>query len=141
MSKRIVHSTSKGGVNVITPVNPNKTVEEIAARIVPEGTSYKIIDETDLPKYNAFRNAWQLTGSKVTVNIEKAREIVHAKRRFVREQELEPFDNIIAKQIPGNDLTEVEAQRQAIRDKYNTIQDNIDAAYTTLKLNNILQSL
>jgi len=32
------------------------------------------------------------------------------------------------KQIPGNDAVEAEAARQAIRDKYATIQTNIDSA-------------
>jgi len=141
MSKVIVHQTSNGRINVITPVNPNKTLEEIAARVVPAGTPYKIIDATDLPKYTEFRNAWQLVGSKVSINTEKAREIVHSKRRFLREKELEPLDNIIAKQIPGNDFADIEAQRQAIRDKYETIQANIDAAGTILKLSNILKSM
>ena len=66
----------------------------------------------------------------ITVDINKAKEIAHGIRRAKREQEFEPLDAIIMKQIPGNNTEEVEAARQAIRDKYATIQTQIDAATT-----------
>lgn len=66
----------------------------------------------------------------VTVNIEKAKAIGHAMRRVKRETGFAPLDAVIMKQIPGADTAAIEAQRQAIRDKYAGIQTQIDAAVT-----------
>jgi hypothetical protein len=51
-------------------------------------------------------------------------------RRAARAEEFKPLDEIIMKQIPGTDVQGVEAQRQAIRDKYTAMQSSIDAAAT-----------
>ena len=65
----------------------------------------------------------------INVNMDKAKEIGHAMRRSAREKEFAPYDNAIAKQIPGQTAGAEEA-RQAIRDKYAAIQSQIDAATT-----------
>ena len=62
----------------------------------------------------------------IIINIEKAKVIAHEIRRAKRAEEFAPYDEVIMKQIPGVDATEAEASRQAIRDKYATIQTNID---------------
>jgi hypothetical protein len=51
-------------------------------------------------------------------------------RRSARAEEFAPHDEVIAKQIPGADAAAAEAARQAIRNKYVAIQDNIDSAKT-----------
>jgi hypothetical protein len=66
----------------------------------------------------------------ITVNINKAKAIGHDMRRSAREEEFKPFDEAIAKQIPGQ-MDGAEAQRQAIREKYVVIQAAVDAATTT----------
>ena len=65
----------------------------------------------------------------ITINIDKAKAIAHDKRRAAREAEFKPYDDAIAKQIPGQ-ADGAEAQRQAIREKYAAIQQSIDAATT-----------
>jgi hypothetical protein len=65
---------------------------------------------------------------KITINIEKAKTIAHAKRRYLRELEFAPHDQIIAKQIPGDASVKAEAARKEIREKYAVIQNSIDAA-------------
>ena len=65
----------------------------------------------------------------ITINIDKAKAIAHDKRRAAREEEFKPYDDAIAKQIPGQ-ADGAEAQRQAIREKYAAIQQSIDAATT-----------
>ena len=77
----------------------------------------------------------------ITINLEKARAISHDIRRQKRAEEFEPLDNLIMKQIPGTDLAAVEAQRQQIRDKYTTIQTNIDQTQTVEELSLIVASL
>lgn len=64
----------------------------------------------------------------ITINLNKAKAIGHDKRRALRAEEFKPYDEVIMKQIPGNDAAEAEAKRQEIRNKYAAIQGEIDAA-------------
>lgn len=65
----------------------------------------------------------------IVINIDKAKTIAHDVRRAARAEEFKPFDEAIAKQIPGQ-VEGAEAQRQLIRDKYAEMQTAIDAATT-----------
>lgn len=67
----------------------------------------------------------------ITVNIAKAREVGHALRRQARQAELAPLDaRINHAMADAATVTAVEAERQAIRDKYAAMQRAIDAAET-----------
>lgn len=66
----------------------------------------------------------------ISINVEKAKTIAHEKRRLKRAEEFQPHDEVIMKQIPGNDYQQAEAARQAIREKYAAMQADIDAAAT-----------
>ena len=66
----------------------------------------------------------------IRVDLDKARLVAHERRRAARNKEFAPFDDIIAKQIPGKSAQEAEAERQKIRDKYAVMQAAIDAAQT-----------
>lgn len=61
------------------------------------------------------------------VDVTKAKAIGHDIRRTARAEEFKPYDDAIAKQIPGQ-VDGAEAARQAIRDKYAVIQAQIEAA-------------
>ena len=59
-NKRILYQTEEGGVAVIIPTdNCGLTVEEIAAKDVPSGRPYKIVDASEVPSDRTFRNAWE----------------------------------------------------------------------------------
>lgn len=58
MNKRIVYQTDDGGVAVIIPADCGLTIEEIAAKDVPAGKPYKIVDVSEIPEDRFFRNAW-----------------------------------------------------------------------------------
>jgi len=58
MNKRIIYPTDDG-VAVIVPADCGLTIEEIAAKDVPAGVSYKIVDVADIPSERLFRNAWE----------------------------------------------------------------------------------
>jgi hypothetical protein len=73
----------------------------------------------------------------ITVNINKAKEIGHSIRRDKRAEEFKPFDDAIAKQIPGQ-VDGAEQARQAIREKYAVIQSQIDAASTAEEIKSSL---
>jgi hypothetical protein len=66
----------------------------------------------------------------IVIDLNKAKDIAHAKRREARSQEFAPLDEVIAKQIPGTDAQAVEAERQAVREKYAAMQEAIEAAAT-----------
>ena len=66
----------------------------------------------------------------IVVNLTKAKNIAHEKRRAKRSEEFKPHDDIIAKQIPGEDATASETARAEIRTRYATIQTDIDNATT-----------
>jgi hypothetical protein len=60
--KRIIYPTDDGGVAIIIPaVECGLTIEEIAAKDVPTGKPFKIIDTADVPSDRTFRNAWEFT--------------------------------------------------------------------------------
>ena len=75
----------------------------------------------------------------IVINIDKAKNIGHDIRREKRAEEFKPFDEVIMKQIPGKDFAEAEAARQAIRSKYEVIQQQIDAAVTPEEIKQVLE--
>ena len=61
MNQRIIYSTPDGGVAVIVPApDCGLTIQQIAAKDVPAGTAYQIVDAADIPTDRTFRNAWTL---------------------------------------------------------------------------------
>ena len=62
--KRIIYPTDDGGVAIVIPAPEaleTMTIEEIAAKDVPEGKPFKIIDTADVPSDRTFRDAWEYT--------------------------------------------------------------------------------
>lgn len=66
----------------------------------------------------------------IRINIDKAKAVAHDMRRAKRAEEFAPHDEVIAKRIPGTAEADAEAARQAIREKYATMQTAIDGATT-----------
>lgn len=59
---RIIYPTDEGGVAIIIPAPEcGLTIEEIAAKDVPEGKPFKIVNVSDIPADRTFRNAWEYT--------------------------------------------------------------------------------
>ena len=58
---RIIYPTDEGGVAVIVP-SPNYVaehgIEAVAAKDVPAGKPYKIVDVSEVPSDRTFRGAW-----------------------------------------------------------------------------------
>jgi len=61
----------------------------------------------------------------IKINLDKAKKIAHDKRRAARAEEFAPLD--IKVTIPA-EAADAEAKRQAIRDKYAALQEQMDAA-------------
>jgi hypothetical protein len=61
MKKRIVYQNDNGGISIVTPTSEaieTMTIEEIAAKDVPQGKEYHIVDVSEMPTDRTFRNAW-----------------------------------------------------------------------------------
>jgi hypothetical protein len=58
--KKIIYPNDDGGVTILTPsTNWRGTIEELAAKDVPSGLPYKIVDVSEIPSDRTFRNAWE----------------------------------------------------------------------------------
>jgi len=56
---KILYPTETG-VAIIHPTG-ELSIEEVAAKDVPQGVPYKIVEDTDIPSDRTFRNAWEYT--------------------------------------------------------------------------------
>lgn len=62
MNSRIIYPTDDGGVAIIVPTpDCGLSIEEIAAKDVPAGKPFKIVDVSYIPTDRTFRNAWEFT--------------------------------------------------------------------------------
>jgi len=62
MNQRIIYPNDEGGVSIIIPAPEAleyMSIEEIAAKDVPAGIDFKIVDVSDIPEDREFRNAWE----------------------------------------------------------------------------------
>jgi hypothetical protein len=124
-TSRIIFQNESGGVSVIVPTGS----VELALKDVPPGVPYEIVSAADIPSDRTFRNAWVIgMDGCVEHDLIQCRAIGHDKRRAARTEAFAPFDEIIAKQIPGLDAIAAEASRAEIRSKYANVQLAIDAA-------------
>ena len=74
----------------------------------------------------------------IVIDLNKAKSIAHDKRRAARSAEFAPLD--IKATIPAEAQT-AETARQVIRDKYATIQNNINSVNNVDALKQIVESL
>ena len=118
----IIYTNESGGVSVCSPTG-ELSIEEVKTKDTPNHSI--IIDAEDLP--NDFFDAWELSGSTVSINVDKAKDIAHTIRRAKRAEEFAPLD--ILATIPNQAAT-AEIGRQAIRDKYAAMQTQINLAST-----------
>ena len=74
MSQVIIHANSNGGVSVTVPTG-ELPIETVLTKDCPSGAI--IVDDSVLPQGAdaQFFDAWELNGSTVTVNFEKAKAI------------------------------------------------------------------
>jgi hypothetical protein len=75
----------------------------------------------------------------ITINLDKAKQIGHEKRRLARAEEFKPYDEVIMKQIPGSDTVAAEEARATIRTKYANMQIAIDSATTPEEIKTALE--
>jgi hypothetical protein len=74
----------------------------------------------------------------ISIDMTKAKDIAHKKRREARSAEFAPLD--IKATIPS-EAQAAEAARQAVRQKYAEMQTDIDAASDVASLKQIVEAL
>jgi hypothetical protein len=59
---RIIYRLPDNGVAIIIPAPEcGLTIEEIAAKDVPAGVPFRIVEAADIPSDRTFRNAWEFS--------------------------------------------------------------------------------
>ena len=131
MDSRIIYTTDEGTVAVLIPTDEcGLSIEEIAAKDVPEGKEYKIVDVSELSSDRTFRNAWVLD-NEITVDILKAKVITKNKLREQRKPLLEAQDILFMQaQESGSDTSDIVTEKQRLRD----ITNQVDSITTVEEL-------
>jgi hypothetical protein len=66
MNTRIIYQNDNGGVAVIIPCDCGLTIKQIAAKDVPTGKPYKIVNASDIPSDRTQREAWTVDAADLT---------------------------------------------------------------------------
>ena len=123
---RIIYKTEEGGVAVLIPAPEylqDHTIEELAAKDVPEGIEYKIVNVSEISSDRTFRNAWVLD-NEITVDIPKAKVITKNKLREERKPLLEAQDILFMQaQESGTDTSRIVTEKQRLRDITNQVDN------------------
>lgn len=134
--KKIVY-THDNGVALLSP-NPNvQDIEAIAARNIPEGVPYLIVEDHQLPSGCDWVNAWQIdfTNKKVVIDIDQARNIRREQLRNARASKLSMLD-VAYQRADENNNSELKQQiaqrKQALRDI--TAHPDLESATTVQEL-------
>ena len=132
---KIIYQTETG-VAIITPTG-ELSLEEVAAKDVPAGVPFRIVNDDEVPSDRTFRNAWK-DGNGIKVDMPKAKDITHDARRTARSAEFAPLD--IKATIPSEEVA-AEAARAGIRTKYAAMQTSINKATDVGALKTIMGQL
>jgi hypothetical protein len=140
MNQSIIYNDPTTGVCAV--VRPSTswtgTIEELAAKDVPNAVPFDIVDDTVLKPDRTFRNAWRKGTGAIDVDMPAARNIAHDRRRIKREELMKPHDDVIMKQIPGQNAAAAKAARAKIRTDDAVVQSDIDSAADEASLKAIL---
>ncbi|BAQ93839.1 hypothetical protein [uncultured Mediterranean phage uvMED] len=112
-TKRIIWTEPSGQVAVLYPILP---VED-CVKDVPDGLSYYIVEDSEIPKNTFFDRAWQIIDGKIEMDIAKAREVHKENIRNARLEKLAELDIEFQKaQETSADTSAIVAKKNALRD-------------------------
>jgi len=57
-NQRIIYPTPAGGIAIVISTG-ELPIKEVAAKDVPEGVPYSIVDASEIPEDRTFRDAWE----------------------------------------------------------------------------------
>ena len=126
---KIIYQTATG-VAILTPTG-ELSAEDTAAKDVPAGVAYRIVNDEDVPSDRTFRNAWK---HDLTVDFPKAQAITKERLRSDRKPLLEAQDVLFQRALEtGKDATAIVKEKQRLRD----VTKLVDAATTLDALKNM----
>ena len=111
---KIIYST-KTGIAIIHPTG-ELSIEEVAAKDVPAGVSFRIVDESEIPTDRTFRNAWKDEGG-IKVDMGKAKDLTKDRLRNERKPLLEAQDVAFQRALEtGASTAAIVSEKQRLRD-------------------------
>lgn len=109
---KIIYQTATG-VAILTPTG-ELSAEDTAAKDVPAGVAYRIVNDEDVPSDRTFRNAWT---HDLTVDFPKAQALTKDRLRAERKPLLEAQDVLFQRALEtGKDATAIVKEKQRLRD-------------------------
>ena len=112
-TKRIIWTEPNGQVAVLYPV---EAVED-CVKDVPDGLSYHIIEDSEIPKNTFFSRAWKIVDGKIEMDIVKAREVHKENIRYARTNKLAELDIEFQRALETSaDTSAIVAKKNALRD-------------------------
>jgi hypothetical protein len=130
----IIFTNDNGGVATTIPTG-EISIDAVLEKDVPKGRGARIVNYTDLPvQYKDFYDAWEMTATEVTVNLDKAKALTKARLRAERTPLLQAQDVAFQRALEeGADTTAIVAEKQRLRD----ITDLADSATTLEELRSL----
>jgi len=126
---KIIYPTATG-VAILTPTG-ELSIEDTAAKDVPAGVAYTIVNDEDVPSDRTFRNAWT---HDLTVDFPKAQALTKERLRADRKPLLEAQDVLFQRALEsGKDATAIVKEKQRLRD----VTKLVDTATTLDALKNM----
>lgn len=115
MAQVIIFTNDNGGVSVCIPTG-ELDINAVKAKDTPKDSI--IVDTADLPEAdNDFFNAWELVDGKVSVNLDKAKELTKERLRLERAPLLAAQDVAFQRALEeGSDTAAIVAEKQRLRD-------------------------
>ena len=111
---KIIYSTETG-IAIIHPTG-ELSIEEVAAKDVPAGVSFRIVDDDEVPIDRTFRNAWKDEGG-IKFDIGKAKDLAKDRLRVERKPLLEAQDIAFQRALEtGADTLNIVKEKQRLRD-------------------------
>ena len=129
MTQIIVFTNESGGVSICYPTD-ELDIEATKSKDTPEHSI--IVDNSILPESdNDFFDAWELSGTTVSVNLTKAKALTKTRLRLEREPLLVAQDVLFQRALETNaDTTAIVAEKTRLRN----ITSLADACTTTAEL-------
>ena len=115
MSQAIIYTNENGNVSVCIPTG-ELPIEQVQIKDTPKGSI--IVNIVDLPNQdNDFFDAWELKSGKVSVNLDKAKELTKARLRNERTPLLAAQDVAFQRALEASsDTAAIVAEKTRLRD-------------------------
>ena len=136
--KRILWTQPSGELAVLIPA-PG-VPEEVWRKDIPKDVEVVETTADKMPKDRLFRKAWKMNQTGCFECPVAGKAVAHEIRRACRAEKFRPYDEVVAKAIPGQ-AAEAEKQRQAIRDADAALQAKLDACKTAAEMRQLLAPL